>query len=532
MLSLDLASLKSFFGETGHEIAIKWFAEIVIGIVSPIPLAWRYFDTLLDYSGNPRGSRENLRYKALRYGLIANCRPLQIYTKLLKKTLDKIDVLFGDLPGRARSNFGARLFRLTEPKNVWTGASFDRCLFFALLYPILTVALTHAVYGDAGVAGAALLMGPDRSLIERWVVLGVVVSVVIGVCFAQRRVALASIAAAFIGALTIGAVGATAITAALAILVFGSSSGDTRSGVVAVTCFVTIALALTISSLPFVLGTTRISSALAGAFAGVLSLVVSKLYQHAKRHGNRPIFLTIFNLAALVLIYGLIWLLAPHVSPEAWKRSGALLLIFGVLTLLNAPFDFLSLGLTRGFLRRGLQTKGLSPIRFAFYDALAAVVVISVLICVLIVGIQLYGILEVHGHQERTIDLTKAFETIHDTPYASQNFWIYTLLITTQAPSLFNVAVGAVSVARAFRPLSEFIHYRLPTGKAVLAVDKFWMVPLLILRSVVPACAGLAAGLAVLLAVPLWMLPLVDFDIFQEVTRLVNADIPGRLLGP
>jgi hypothetical protein len=532
MLLLDVGGLASLLFESGREIAVKGFAEIVVAILSPIPLAWRYFDTLLGYSANPRGSEEHLRYKALRFGLVSSCRPLQIYTKLLKKTLDKIDWLFGDVPGKAVPNLGTRLFGLTNPAYVWTVASLDRCLLFALFYPMLTVSVIWAVYNESGVAGAALFFPTTNPGYQRGIALAMMFLAVGGIIVAKRRVALMSLAVAFIVAVIIGANSGAAIIAALGVLILGTGDAA-RSGVVTVACFVAIALALSVSGLfhPSIAGTGPLIAGLAGAIAGALSIGVAKAYQHAKRIGHHPIFLPTFILVALVLIYELVWLLAPHMSLEAWRRTGALLLIFGVLTLLNAPFDFLSLGLTRGFLRRGLEKKGLSPIWFAFYDAASALVIISALACVLILAVQLFGALEILGHQHRTLDLKDAFYAIQTNPSAPQNFWIYALLITTQAPSLFNVAVGAISVARAFRPLSEFIHRRLPDGKPILSADKIWIVPLLIVRSVLPAAAGILAGLTALLAVPLWFLPLIDFDIVEQVRRLVEADLPARWVG-
>jgi hypothetical protein len=41
-----------------------------------------------------------------------------------------------------------------------------------------------------------------------------------------------------------------------------------------------------------------------------------------------------------------------------WVAAGPLLLILGLLTLINAPFDWTSLGLTRALLRRGLELGG------------------------------------------------------------------------------------------------------------------------------------------------------------------------------
>jgi hypothetical protein len=49
-------------------------------------------------------------------------------------------------------------------------------------------------------------------------------------------------------------------------------------------------------------------------------------------------------------------LLAPL---DNWGEVvGPMLLFLGLLTLLNAPFDWASLGLTRALLRRGLECGG------------------------------------------------------------------------------------------------------------------------------------------------------------------------------
>src|SRR5262249_34113573 len=46
---------------------------------------------------------------------------------------------------------------------------------------------------------------------------------------------------------------------------------------------------------------------------------------------------------------------------EVWQILGPVLLFLGLLTLLNAPFDWASLGLTRALLRRGLELGGWWP---------------------------------------------------------------------------------------------------------------------------------------------------------------------------
>jgi len=61
---------------------------------------------------------------------------------------------------------------------------------------------------------------------------------------------------------------------------------------------------------------------------------------------------------------------APLTSlPEGGGVSGPLLLFLGLLTLLNAPFDWASRGLTRALLRRGLERGGWWPYLLALVDA-------------------------------------------------------------------------------------------------------------------------------------------------------------------
>jgi hypothetical protein len=64
--------------------------------------------------------------------------------------------------------------------------------------------------------------------------------------------------------------------------------------------------------------------------------------------------------------------------------------VLGLLTLLNAPFDWASLGLTRALLRRGLELKGWWPFALAIVDALAAIVIIALLALTMVIGVQTF----------------------------------------------------------------------------------------------------------------------------------------------
>jgi hypothetical protein len=86
-------------------------------------------------------------------------------------------------------------------------------------------------------------------------------------------------------------------------------------------------------------------------------------------------------------------------SLNSWveAQAGASLLFLCLLTLLNAPFDWASLGLTRALLRRGLELGGWWPYLLALADAALATVIIALLALVMVIGVQAFDELAVHG---------------------------------------------------------------------------------------------------------------------------------------
>jgi len=131
MLLLDIAGIASLLFESTREIAVKGLAEIVVAILSPIPLAWKYFDTLLVIALTHAALRNIDAIRRSDSVLLRTAAASNLY-EAPQETLDRIDWLFGDLPGKAVPDFGTRLFGLAEPAHVWTVASLDRCLLFAL----------------------------------------------------------------------------------------------------------------------------------------------------------------------------------------------------------------------------------------------------------------------------------------------------------------------------------------------------------------------------------------------------------------
>jgi hypothetical protein len=137
----------------------------------------------------------------------------------------------------------------------------------------------------------------------------------------------------------------------------------------------------------------------------------------------------------------------PQKTTAKSRRRGTLLFI-GLLTLLNAPFDWFSLGLMRALLRRGLELGGWWPYALALVDAGLAAVIIAALALTLVVGVQTFDALAVYGGGASVLPLEPLFSGIAAHPTAPEYWWLYALLLSTMIPSLVNLVIGGTSLVR------------------------------------------------------------------------------------
>jgi hypothetical protein len=100
----------------------------------------------------------------------------------------------------------------------------------------------------------------------------------------------------------------------------------------------------------------------------------------------------------------------PHASPP--------LLFLGLLTLLNSPFDWASLGLTRALLRRGLELKNWRPFVLALAAAVAAAIIVALLPLTIVIGVQTFDAMAVHGGGAPVLPLERLLDGIAAHPEA------------------------------------------------------------------------------------------------------------------
>jgi hypothetical protein len=162
-----------------------------------------------------------------------------------------------------------------------------------------------------------------------------------------------------------------------------------------------------------------------GFVTGVVVVVV--LSDIAIRHQRQGVFLLLYVFALTIGCLSA----ANGLSGDLirWTRAGSMMLFLGLLTLINAPFDWVSLGLTRALLRRGLELGGWWPYFLALADAVAAAVIIALLAVTMVIGVHTFDHLAEHGGGGRISPLEQLFDGIATNPSAPEYWWVYALLL-------------------------------------------------------------------------------------------------------
>ena len=219
---------------------------------------------------------------------------------------------------------------------------------------------------------------------------------------------------------------------------------------------------------------------------------------------------------------------------QGWGATGPIALFLGLLTVLNAPFDWLSLGLTRGLLRLGLAKGGAWPWVLALLDALLATLLVGLLSAAMVLGIQAFDALAVRGGGAAVLPLAPLLDGLKAAPAKPEFWWIYALLGSTLLPSAVNAVVGCASWLRSWPQVNDWLLRQMPARKGpaaeTLVYNRLGVAAVLTAQLGLGALLGVAAlGLWVwgLLA---WLLPTTGLNLLDMMRWLVDQQWPQRLI--
>jgi hypothetical protein len=124
----------------------------------------------------------------------------------------------------------------------------------------------------------------------------------------------------------------------------------------------------------------------------------------------------------------------------------SLLLMFALVPIVNIPFDWASLGLTRALLRRGAEPGAPSPLWLGLFDFLLGLVLLALLALALIAALQGADAILRHFHRDAVANVVALLDNIAEHPRDPANYWAYATLFSTLIPSALNAVIGAVSL--------------------------------------------------------------------------------------
>ncbi len=535
MITLPLTGTVPVFVESesfGIPINTALWYLLVSFAVGLTLLFIRYLRVISGAAGEAH-SFERKRFLEFRRHLEAGGTARAIYADQLGRVLDAVDRFFGDA-GRPASPQWRRLFRLQGEVPLWSVLAYDRCLLLALIYPMGVAFLIWVVIGEAGSLGQALRLKVGIDPMQR-------VALLVGVgCFAfslvramrakSMKQLLNRWAAFFVVAVVVNVT-----------VLEGTSLEDTSDVAISMAGVIAFALATagafaTPGALITAGGVALTSGGVIGGYGATvtqaitmgLALAAAFASVRAIRKGHGSIFYVLLTAALLGCC-----LLVPFLADlgEVPTQRSGLLLFLGLLTLLNAPFDWISLGLTRGFLRKGLELTGGWPWLLALLDAALATVLIVALSATMVIGVQAFDAVVVHSASVSPLPIVPLLDGLAE-PTAPEYWWVYILLLSTLFPSLVNLVVGGCSLVRGLPSVMPWLVSRLPQErpKGERAADQRYLV-----AGVLTAQWGfgilfaIAAQALLIYGILGWLMPTFGVGLLESMQWLAAQDVPQRV---
>ncbi|MGB6494604.1 MAG: hypothetical protein WBF00_13720 [Methylocella sp.] len=206
-----------------------------------------------------------------------------------------------------------------------------------------------------------------------------------------------------------------------------------------------------------------------------------------------------------------------------------LLLFLGLLTLLNAPFDRASLGLTRALRRRGPELGGWYPYFLALVDAALATLIIALLALTMVLGVQTFDELAVHGGGKPVLPLDTLFDGIAKNPAAPEYWWAYALLLSSMIPSLINLMISGMAFTRGIPWLARLLLQWIPEGKAVPGYKRQPAAIGLTVQMFAGAFLGIAAQGFLAWGLIFHVMPWIGLDLLDMARAVAAFDLPTQV---
>ena len=459
---------------------LVWFLLVFLIVLAR--LSYSHYRTLLKGAREADASEKTIEdYQTLRASLAMGGRPGQIYEQFVSDALGRVDRFFGDAEHADRSWPSPFGNKTSAP--FWTAFSYDRCLGLAVAYPLMSLLIVWLVSGITGPAETALALDPDLPNLKRAVMSLSMFAIIFSVAMILR---------------------AERIHIKIICFVLGLAASQ----------------AVVVAEASFGIGVL----AFAIAIAGTVAVAIHRFERH------KGWALTAFTILLLASLPMIVWFVQGLYGQKGDVPISWILLVFlGALPLLNAIFDWTSLGFTRALIRRGLEKHGWWPVIYAFIDLAIASLMLLLLMGATIFYIQILNQALLMAGGPPAFEFTPLMQALRDDPVSPALWWLYITIFTTFLPSLFNLALGGAALTRGIPNIWHMIlnqhlphnrdvpEHRIMTASSLLAMQ--WVIGALLSVLVV-----WTIGIVIFR-----LLPFIGVWLQTGSTWLIERDIPASL---
>lgn len=439
--------------------------------------------------------------------------------------------------------------------------AYDRWLLLGFLYPIGSMFFIWSLTGDVGPVAKEIGFVDFYVAWERLVFLIFTLSIWLLVAVAFDRVSANKNSLRYTFFLTVftalvfgfGYVYAGAslfavifafvfsvVFALVSVFVFARAGENSGLGAGSITFAFTFGVFFTISTdvildlyLPYMTGyviefflLVTISTLIAATFGYGFGYAVASFFRRLSPRYQ----LVIYGSHSLILFFSAL-LLPILLSPTAgWDIAGPMLLFLVVIVFVNAPFDWLSFGITLRFLRKGLSAsragRPLIALGWGILDMLIAISMVFLLATVAVFVAQCFNTAILFSGEE------KALVPINDILLALENdslrvradyWWIYIMIGSTLIPSIVHISIAAFAGLSWLMP-GQIIHQRLS-----IETDWWWMAGVLAFLRVASLVIGAYLAYWLLTTIYWDWLPEVGLGWLGALEAIYEANLPSRL---
>jgi hypothetical protein len=147
----------------------------------------------------------------------------------------------------------------------------------------------------------------------------------------------------------------------------------------------------------------------------------------------------------------------------------------------------------------------------------------------MVVGVQGFDALAVHGGGTPVLPLDALFNGLAVHPSAPEYWWLYALLLSTMIPSLVNLVIGGASLVRGLPGLPTLLLQKIPGQGNVPKFDRAWIATVLTAQVAAGAALDIAAQVFLVWVIIGHVMPLFGLEMLDMARGVADFNLPARV---